>query len=98
MARVVRRHVVLLESNAINPLMFLFGVLKKPERGTLKFTSRYLKSLGQNAGLSLRAFAEQGFVLPNKTPRFALRALSAMDGKNPLGFYLLGVFDKPAAG
>ena len=38
MKRVARDHVVLIEPNALNPFMFLFGALKKAERGTLKFT------------------------------------------------------------
>jgi SAM-dependent methyltransferase len=96
MKRVAKRHVVLVEPNAVNPLMFLFGVLKKPERGTLKFTSRYLKGLGTAAGLELKAFLEQGMILPNKTPKALLPLMTRVDRPNPLGFYLCAVFTKPS--
>ena len=97
MARVARSHVVLLEPNAHNPLMFLFGLLRKPERGTLKFTPSYLKGLGAGAGLSLRSFTAQGFILPNKTPAWALPACRAVDRHHPLAFYCIAIFDKRTA-
>jgi len=94
MARVARRHVVLLEPNAINPAMFLFGLLKRAERGSLKFTPAYLRGLGRAAGLRLRASVVQGAVLPNKTPAIALPIARRLDFPNPLGFYTLAVFDR----
>jgi ubiquinone/menaquinone biosynthesis C-methylase UbiE len=95
MSRVARAHVILLEPNATQPLMFLFGLLAAHERGTLRFTPRYLRSLGRRAGLSLRAFTVQGAVVPNRTPRLALPLVRALDGRHPLGFYGIAVFDKP---
>lgn len=92
MRRVARRHVVILEPNALNPLMFLFGALKREERGTLKFTRRFVEELGHRAGLALEAATTQGFVLPNKTPPFALPLLRKVDRASPLGFYHVAVF------
>jgi SAM-dependent methyltransferase len=94
MARVARKHVLLLEPNAQNPLMYLFGLLKKPERGTLKFTPQYLRSLAYRSGLRLRAATSQGSILPNKTPHGLLAMTRRFDGQSPLGFYLIAVFDK----
>ena len=91
--RVARRNVVLLEPNAINPLMFLFGLLKKEERGTLKFTPAYLRKLGADAGLRLRAFATQGTILPNKTPAALVPMLKPVERVWPLGFSNIAVFD-----
>ncbi len=93
MARVARRHVVLIEPNASNPLMALFGAVAPGERGTLKFTARYTRELGDLANLRLRAFATQGAVVPNKTPVSALRLLRFLDAPHPLGFYHVAVFD-----
>ncbi len=93
MGRVARKHVVLLEPNALNPLMFAFGVVKREERGTLKFTPPYLKGLGKRAGLRLRAFSTQGMVLPNKTPEKLLPVFKAIDRPNPMGFYHVAIFD-----
>ena len=91
--RVARRNVVLLEPNAINPLMFLFGLLKKEERGTLKFSPAYLRKRGADAGLRLRAFATQGTILPNKTPAALVPMLKPVERVWPLGFYNIAVFD-----
>lgn len=93
MRRVATRYVVLLEPNAINPLMYLFGLLKKEERGTLKFTPGYLRRLGLDAGMRLRAFATQGTILPNKTPAALVPMLKPVERSWPLGFYNIAVFD-----
>lgn len=109
MARVARRRVVLVEPNTLNPFMAAFGLAKREERGTLKFTPAYLRGLARRAGLAERAFRVQGLVLPNRTPAPALPVMSwplwqracplgrrlarKLDLPNPVGFYLLGVFD-----
>ena len=94
-ARVARHHVVLIEPNALNPLMYAFGLIRPEERGSLKFTAKYLKRLGHDVGLRLRSFATQGAVLPNKAPTFALPLLNRIDGCWRLGFYHVAVFDVP---
>jgi ubiquinone/menaquinone biosynthesis C-methylase UbiE len=93
MARVARRHVVLVEPNTLNPLMALFGLLVSRERGTLRFTARYLKELGRKADLRIRKFSTQGMVVPNKTPTLAVALLRQIDVPNPMGFYHVAVFD-----
>jgi SAM-dependent methyltransferase len=93
MSRVARHHVVLLEPNADNPLMYLFGLAKKSERGTLKFRKGYLTELGRRAGLRLRASTVQGAVMPNRAPAFALGMLRRLDREHPLGLYAIAVFD-----
>jgi ubiquinone/menaquinone biosynthesis C-methylase UbiE len=94
MRRVARRHVVLLEPNAKNPLMFLFGAIKKSERGALKFNADYLAKLGRSAQLTFRNSSVQGFVVPNRTPRFALPLLTRLEREHSLGLYCVVVFDK----
>ncbi|MCA9658994.1 MAG: class I SAM-dependent methyltransferase [Myxococcales bacterium] len=93
MARVARRHVVLLEPNALNPAMLLFGLLKRAERGALKFTPGYLRDLGRGVGLRLRAATVLGAVLPNRTPAAALPLVRHLERPSPLGFYAIAVFD-----
>ena len=84
---------VLVEPNTLNPFMALFGLLVARERGTLKFTARYLRKLGRLAELRLRRFSTQGMVVPNKTPKTALPFLRRVDVPNPVGFYHVAVFD-----
>ncbi len=96
MARVARSFVVLVEPNTVNPLMLAFGVLKPAERGTLKFTQRYVRKLGERAGLRPRHVVTQGAVLPNKTPAPLVSALSLLERPSFLGFYHIAVFDVPS--
>lgn len=93
MRRVARDHVVLLEPNRTNPLMFAFGLAVKEERGCLKFSRRYVEELGQRAGMKLRALDTHGAIVPNKTPRALLPLIRQIDGSNPLGFYHIAIFD-----
>jgi SAM-dependent methyltransferase len=95
MRRVATRHVVLLEPNALNPLMFMFVLIRPEERAATKFTPQYLRDLGRNQGLALRAFASLGAIVPNQTPTSLLPALRRIDGKYPLplGFYNIAIFD-----
>lgn len=92
MKRVARRFVVLLEPNTVNPLMFGFGLLKKEERGTLKFTPAYMRKLGADAGLTLLGFSTQGMILPNKTPEALLPVFESIDVPSIMGFYHVAVF------
>lgn len=93
MKRVGRHNVVLVEPNTINPLMFVFNLLKKEERGALRFTARYVRNLGIKNGLRVRAQSAQGAIVPNKTPERLLPFLRAVDWHTPLGFYHVAVFD-----
>jgi len=87
MKRVSRKYVIISEPNRNNPLMFLFGLLKKEERGTLKFSLRYMKHLVERAGLGLIGASQRGIVLPNKTPDWLLPVLKRLDGEYPFAFY-----------
>lgn len=89
--RVARRHVVLIEPNARNPLMWAFCFLKKAEHGALKFDGNYLRSLG--GGMKLRGFASQGLIVPNAMPGGMARALRSVDRPFFLGFYNICIFD-----
>ncbi len=93
MKRVARKHVVLLEPNIQNVAMLAFGLLKSEERGSLKFTSSYLKRLGTRVGLKVRYRTGLGAVVPNKTPPVLLPVLKAFDLRQPFGFYNLAIFD-----
>lgn len=93
MRRVARHNVILIEPNTINPLMFLFILIKKEERGALKFTAGYLRALGVDCGMTLKAQCTQGAIVPNKTPAFALPLVRLIDWRSPLGFYHIAIFE-----
>lgn len=68
MRRVSKKFVVILEPNRNNPLMALFGALKKEERGTLDFSKAYLKTLLESVGLSIVNQTSFGLLTPNRMP------------------------------
>lgn len=87
MKRVSCKYVILSEPNRYNPFMFMFGLLKKMERGSLKFSLRYMKKLVENEGLKIISTATMGMILPNKTPTILLPYIKKLDGEFRLGFY-----------
>jgi SAM-dependent methyltransferase len=93
MRRVARQAVLIVEPNALNPLMFAFSAIKRAERGALKFRSSYVKRLGRDAGLKLRRFVTQGSIVPNATPERWVPFLQRLDFAQPFGFYHIAVFD-----
>lgn len=78
MLRVTSRYIILSEPNRNNPLMGLFGVLRKPERLLLKFTTKYMVNLVSKKCRVLFA-SPMGFVLPNVTPAFLLPLLKVLE-------------------
>ena len=94
MARVSRKFVVLVEPNRNNLLMFLFSLIKKVERGALKFSQNYLVSLIEQAGLRLLCACSHGSIVPNKTPGFLVSFLEPINKKIPMGFYIMAIAEK----
>lgn len=70
MRRVSKKYVIVSEPNGGNFFMVLFGVMKKEERMTLKYTMQYLKNILKEAGLTIISSSTMGSVTPNKTPAF----------------------------
>lgn len=91
MWRVSKKYVILSEPNRNNPLMFLFGLLKKEERGSLKFSTKFLKKLIHENHLYVVASTTLGSILPNKTPRRLLPFVKILDGRYPLSFYCIAI-------
>jgi SAM-dependent methyltransferase len=94
MKRVSRKYIVLSEPNRNNPLMFFFGLLRKAERGTLKYSMSYMKQLTEKSGLKLIGFSQAGVILPNMTPLWLLPILKKFDGKFRLGFYNIVISER----
>ena len=87
MKRISKKYVVLSEPNRNNPLMALFSVLVREERGQLKFSLQYLKKLAISSGLNIVDACSLGSIVPNKTPLSLLDLFKKMDKKSAIGFY-----------
>jgi len=85
MRRVSRKHVIILEPNRNNPLMFLFSLLVKQERKALKFSLSYLTNIVKKNDLRIVTSFSYGMIVPNKTPTFALPLVRLFNFKQPLG-------------
>lgn len=87
MKRISKKYVVLSEPNRNNPLMALFSVLVREERGQLKFSLQYLKKLAVSSSLNIVDACSLGSIVPNKTPLSLLDLFKKMDKKSAIGFY-----------
>ena len=94
MKRVTRKYVIISEPNCNNPLMLLFGLWKKEERGTLRYSKNYMEHLLLGNGLSILYKTTIGSILPNRAPIFLLPFLKQIDGEFPGAFYNLIISKK----
>jgi len=85
MARVSKRHVVILEPNRNNPLQFLLSYLKKTERKALKFSPSYLKRVSETNGLWVVDSFARGMITPDRMPPFLIPVVRRLNFKQPMG-------------
>ncbi len=79
MKRVSKKYIVISEPNRNNPLVFIFSVLKKEERGALKFTKTYLFKLFSELNLKVENVLTSSMIFPNKNPLITLSFLKIFD-------------------
>lgn len=72
MARVSRKHVVILEPNRNNPFIFLHSLLVAQERKGLGFSLSYLRRIVERDGLRVVVCFSHGTAVPVRTPTFLL--------------------------
>ena len=90
MKRVARKKIVIYEPYRNNPLNFIFGLLVKAERESLKFSKSYIRKQFLNSDITNLNVEIEGCILPNKAPRFWAplgRYLNKTIFRN-LGFYV----------
>lgn len=90
MKRVSRNKVVVYEPYRNNPFNFLFGLIVKEERESLKFSKTYLNKLFINTGMKIENTRIEGCILPNKAPKFWIPLGKFLDKTfvRNLGFYI----------
>lgn len=94
MARVSRRHVVLLEPNRYNPVMFSFSLIVKAEHGGMKSCTRRLKSEVHEAGLRVVGHTVTGMISQNNTPAPLVPLLKRFDREIWWGEYVIVIAEK----
>jgi ubiquinone/menaquinone biosynthesis C-methylase UbiE len=94
MARVTRRYIVLLEPNCLNPLMFLFSVVVRAERGGLRSSKAFLTRLLQEKDFRIIRCSAMGMISQNNTPQFLIPLLKRFDREIFWGEYLVAIAEK----
>lgn len=96
MKRVAKEYIVISEPNRNNPLMFLFGLIKKEERKSLRFTKKFLNKICRELDLAPIKSLTSGFIYPNKTPniKILLSILKKLNFNQPLGSYVTIIYKK----
>jgi SAM-dependent methyltransferase len=84
MKRVSSKYVVFFEPNRNHPAQFLFSLLKKSERGGLKFSRAYLRRVCASADLEIIHMATVGCIFPNMTPSWLFPLLKRLAFVKPL--------------
>ncbi len=92
--RVSRGLVALVEPNRNNPAMFVFGAVVPEERGTLRFSARWLSEQVASAGMTVRSCVPIGWIPPNKIPAWSLPLFGRLPVRFPLGLHLLLIAQK----
>ncbi|TSD02425.1 MAG: hypothetical protein Athens071424_71 [Parcubacteria group bacterium Athens0714_24] len=96
MKRVAKKYIIISEPNRNNPLMFLFGLIKKVERQSLKFTKKYLNKICKKINIFPFKSLISGFIYPNKTPniKWLLFLLEKFNFNQPFGAYVTIIYKK----
>ena len=96
MKRIAKKYVIISEPNRNNPLMSFFGLIKKEERKSLKFTKKFLNKICRKLNLAPIKSLTSGFVYPNKVPniKILLSILKKLDFNQPLGSYITIIYKK----
>lgn len=96
MKRVAKKYVIISEPNRNNPLMFLSSLMKKEERGALKFTKKHIDGICQKLGLKSVKFLISGLIYPNKVPdvKALLFLLKIFDYNQWWGSYITIIYQK----
>lgn len=87
--RCSREYIVLVEPNRYNPLMFIFALLVKAERGVLVSCINKWKNAIASLDIEIVAGMTTGMITQENTPEFMVPILKLFDFKFFLGEYII---------
>jgi len=94
MKRVARKYVVLIEPNRANPVMFLFSLINRVERGGLRSSRTNIKRMLEKLCLKPLCVTAKGVITQNNTPSFLLSFLKVFEREVFFGAYIVGIAQK----
>jgi SAM-dependent methyltransferase len=95
MARVAKRHVVLIEPNRWHLPMAAYMAAQRAEWKGLRFDAAYVERLAALARLRTLAVSPRGAVYPNATPSALLERLTRLDRPRLFGAYVVAALEVP---
>jgi 2-polyprenyl-3-methyl-5-hydroxy-6-metoxy-1,4-benzoquinol methylase len=98
MARVARRHVVLIEPNRWHLPMAAYMAANRSEWHGLRFDAGYVERLAALAGLRSLAVTPRGSVYPNQTPDALIETLMRRDRPRLFGAFVVAALEVPRPG
>lgn len=93
-ARVSKHYIALIEPNWLNPVMFLFSLLVREERGGLRSSRTYLTRILHENGLEVVRCSAMGMISQNNTPLKLIPMLRIFDREIFWGEYLVAIAKK----
>jgi SAM-dependent methyltransferase len=87
--RCSREYIVLIEPNRYNPLMFIFSLLVKAERGVLLSCMKRWRNTITALGIEIVSGMTTGMITQENTPAFMVPILKLFDCKFFLGEYII---------
>ena len=87
--RCSREYIVLIEPNRYNPLMFIFALLVKAERGVFVSCINKWRNMLTSPGIEIVAGMATGMITQDNTPAFMVPILKLFDFKFFLGEYVI---------
>lgn len=94
MKRVSKKHIVIIEPNRNNPLMFLLALIQRSERQAMRFTKGYMERLARKNGLKHIRLFSHGCLPPNKTPVFMAPLVKYVERNHPIGQDIVMIAEK----
>ena len=92
MIRLSRENIVIIEPNILNPLMFIFALIHKPDRGIFRLKIRELNKILYEKKFRLIRTVKTGMIFQNATPRFLIPLMKIFDVNFILGAYILAIY------
>lgn len=84
MARISKDYVLIFEPNRNHIMQFIFGLIVKEERGTIRSSRKYLKKICEEAGLEIVKAEHVGKFPPNKTPFWLFKIAKKLPFKSTI--------------
>ena len=94
MTRLRKKYIVFIEPNIVNPLMWLFSFISKPDKKSRDLRVKKICSLLEKNNFKKTKIFRTGFIFQNATPKILVPILKLFDRSFFFGAYIIFIFQK----